>query len=69
MWHDIYTSKTKSGAGAFANPGLTTLKSLVFLLPGRLGLFAALHAGALVVLLLPQIREHPRLGAVALESL
>ena len=46
------------------------LQSIVALvLPGSLGLLAALDAGALIVLLLPQIGQNAGLRAAALESL
>ena len=39
------------------------------MLSGSFRLFAALYAGALVILLLSEIRKNARLGAVALKSL
>ena len=43
--------------------------SLVLILASCLGLLAALDAGALVVLLLPQVAQDAGLGAAALEAL
>ena len=59
--------KNKAAPAGAALMGL--IIALILVLAGRLGFLAALHAGALVVLLLPQIGQDAGLGAAALESL
>ena len=41
--------------------------SFVFVLACGLGLLTAFNAGTLIILFLPQIREHPGLRAIALK--
>ena len=45
------------------------LVETLLVLPSRLRLLAALHAGALIMLSLPNLSNHARLGAAALEPL
>ena len=48
---------------------MSLIETLILVLAGSLGLFAALDAGALVVLLLSEVSQNAGLGAAALESL
>ena len=48
---------------------MSLIETLVFVLASGLGFLAALDAGALVVLLLPEVGQNAGLRAAALESL